>query len=225
MSAEISVPINQTVSFNKNVSITVVSSETPKPTVRVVTPSNTAMHEAKHFVVGEKRGAGPKMASIAPTTEFKGITIMSKYDAAAAAAAHADGMSGTSWDLHIIQASGDNVHAAVTTARSILSDSKEEVEEVAIELEEKKTISNSEGVSAMKRGKEKKEGIEKVEEIEVFVYISRASKQEAKQEKKKLTLKKKGNVIFFPGAELEEKIKETPKVLEAVAPDELPFVA
>lgn len=135
-------------------------------------PSNTAVHEAKHAGVAEKRKPGSvKMASIVPGPGYLGITEMHSMDAVAAAAPHAHGMSGTGFDVHIIGQMGADVHAAGAAARVIMSANEDETDEIAYALEEKKTMSGSEIRWAM-------QNIDLRNEVVVFIFSPEGKKEE-----------------------------------------------
>jgi hypothetical protein len=112
-------------------------------------PGNTALHEAKHALIAEKRGNTVKRVSIMPTADYNGVTELSRPDPVAAAGPHADGMSGTGWDVHIIRAMGTDEHTAGAAAKSILSGNEEEVYSIAQLLEERGAIGSGEVRSAM----------------------------------------------------------------------------
>lgn len=109
------------------------------------TPGTTARHEIRHAFVAEKRNPGSlRRASIVPGPGYLGITEISKMDPAAAAAAHAEGMSGTSWDMHIVRSMGETPQSACATARAVMSGYEEEMDDLAAILEERKTMTGSE---------------------------------------------------------------------------------
>ncbi len=124
---------------------------------RRLTPGDTAEHEAKHAVVAEKNGTSVETVTIIPGPGYYGLTRLARPDPVAAAAAHADGHSGTSHDVFIIGLMGAGVGSAMGAAAGILGTSREEVEEVAARLEDKKSMGGHEVREAMadaKKGKE-----------------------------------------------------------------------
>ena len=102
-------------------------------------PSGTATHEAMHVVAAIQNGTGVESATIIPGTGYLGLTKLAKPDAVAAMAPHSMGASGTGYDVYIAGIIGNAGHAQ-SAARSIISSHMEEVEAVAIALEEKKSV-------------------------------------------------------------------------------------
>ena len=112
--------------------ITVRKIETPRPK-----PGDTSRHESYHVVAAGEIVS----ATIIPSGDALGTTIPVKMTAAAAAAPEAMGHSGTGWDMYLTEhVLGVDPGSAKAAARSALSGRYEEVEEVAIVLEQKGTI-------------------------------------------------------------------------------------
>ena len=104
-------------------------------------PSGTARHEALHL------GAGINIAeegSIIPDGDSLGHARFSRHDSAAAAAAHAYGMGGTSWDLYTIHAAGNSVTGAIAEARMRLAGKDRHVDMLAGYLQARRQISGNE---------------------------------------------------------------------------------
>ena len=110
-------------------------------TRRKVSPSGTAIHEAKHVVAARHNGTGIRMATIHPGVGYSGMTELSRPDAVAALAPHATGEGGTSWDVQIAEDIGSA--GAAGAARAIINSNMEEVFAVAEALEEQKTITGT----------------------------------------------------------------------------------
>jgi len=111
-------------------------------------PSNTAIHESLHAVTaGEK----VKKVSIVPGLGYLGITELDSFDAAAAAAPHAFGMSGTGHDEVLVEYSGVSISSADSSAKSKLQGKERHVMSVAGYLENKKTITGNQVKRVMDR--------------------------------------------------------------------------
>jgi len=106
-------------------------------------PGNTASHESKHATVAYFNGTGVESVTIIPGPGYLGLTKLARFDAAAAAAADADGHSGTSHDLAIIGFAGHDASSARSAARSVMDSNRDVIEDVAIKLEENGTIYES----------------------------------------------------------------------------------
>lgn len=137
---------------------------------RKPTPSETAYHEAEHSVVAEKNGTFVKRATIVPGPGYGGLTEMTRPDPIAAAAPHAQGRSGTSYDVFIIGLMGVSVGSAASAAQSILRGNQEHVEAVASELEDKRTLSGEEIRQVMT-------DVEKGKEVVVFIRSPKGEEQ------------------------------------------------
>jgi hypothetical protein len=123
-------------------------------------PGSTAQHEAAHVVASGKI----KSATIIPSGNALGTTIPEVMTAAGAAAAAAMGHDGVGWDLFVTeQMLGVDEQTAKAKARQALSGKQEEMNEVAIILEERKTISQSDVEEARENVKRRRSGIFPVE--------------------------------------------------------------
>lgn len=123
-------------------------------------PGNTAIHEAKHAGVAEKKKTGAvKRVSITPGPGYLGITEMNVMIAAAAAAPDADHMSGTGHDVRVIEMMGVSLSTARSEAKNIMAQSEDEIEEIAYQLEEKKDMSGGEVRQAMLDAKNRYEEV------------------------------------------------------------------
>ncbi|HVF68958.1 MAG TPA: hypothetical protein VNA13_00150, partial [Xanthomonadales bacterium] len=124
------------------------------------TPSDTAQHEAKHAVVAILTNTGVESATIIPGPGYLGLTKLSGFNAAAAAA-DADGHGGTGHDLFIISASGHDVGSARSVARSVISSNRDEAEATASLIEERGIVSGIEIDQTIKEVRSKR-GLDEV---------------------------------------------------------------
>jgi len=106
----------------------------PKLQLRSLDPTQTSDHEALHTVVAQANGTDVEHVSIVPGPGYLGITKPTRFDAAAAAAAHAFGGTGTTHDRFIIQAHGHSVGAASSAAVDIISKDNNEKKVVAVAM-------------------------------------------------------------------------------------------
>jgi hypothetical protein len=142
--------------------IVVRKNETPRPK-----PGRTARHEAAHIMAAMPAG-GIVEATIVPNGDSLGSARPVRMTAASAAAAGAMGYGGTGWDRFITENYlRVDWGTAKSAARAVLADKTVEIEEVAFELEEEKTISQHHVDKAIKRAGEKKQGIFPVS-VEVY---------------------------------------------------------
>lgn len=102
--------------------------------------SDTAEHEAKHVVAGIDDGASVEMVSVIPGPGYLGITQFNRFTEVGAAAPHADGHSGTSWDVSLIEMRGGSVMSAGIRARNIIRRKEKYVQKVAQELDQHGTL-------------------------------------------------------------------------------------
>jgi hypothetical protein len=126
-------------------------------------PSETAWHESAHIVASGRI----KSATIIPSGDALGSTTPEVMTPAAAAAAAADGHGGTGWDKFLTERIlGLSFASAKAAARAALSGKGLEKEEVAIALEEKGTIGQSDVDEAYEKASNRRNGI-----IDVFIEV------------------------------------------------------
>lgn len=180
------IPVNTSVYLENGVKITAVKKA---PDVESgVTPGTTAKHEARHAVAARRNGTGVESATIISGSGYLGMTRLAKFDAVAAAAAHAHGDSGTGHDMAIIRASGISENAAISGARSALSGAEKEIHEVASMLQRKGTVSGSEiDIAMANAGREK-------EKISAVIFIKSPDGKEEKRE-----IETKRDTVMIPG--------------------------
>jgi hypothetical protein len=102
--------------------------------------SDTALHEAKHVVAGIDDGAMVEKVSVIPGPGYLGLTQFNRFTSAGAAAPHADGHSGTSWDVSIIEMSGESVMGASVRGRNSILRKAKHVRKIAQELDKRGTL-------------------------------------------------------------------------------------
>ena len=128
--------------------------EIPRPI-----PGSTSLHEAPHVVAAIPSG-GIVGATIIPDGDSLGSARPVRMTAVSAAAAGAMGHGGTGWDRFITENYlGVDWNTAKSAARAILSGKSDLIKEVAITLEEEKTINQYHVDKAVRRVEEKKQGI------------------------------------------------------------------
>ncbi len=144
-SPEAMIGVDQTQYINNfRISVSMAKLETPQ-----VPLGDTAIHEAKHAVAAIHNGTDVRSVTISPGPGYLGLTELSRPDAVAAAAPHATGCSGTGHDVHIVGAMGHDIDSVSSIARSIIANNYDQVEAVALHLEEKRTISGYDVLGAM----------------------------------------------------------------------------
>jgi len=133
--------------------------ETPRPI-----PGLTAQHEAAHVVAASEIVE----ADIIPRGGALGTTRPVKMSAATAAAAGAMGYKGTGWDRFLTEYYLQVPwNAAIDSSHAVLSGKKDLIEEVAVTLEEEKSIQQYHVEVAKKRVAEKRQGIYPVK-LEIY---------------------------------------------------------
>lgn len=118
--------------------------------------SSVARHEIEHAVTAVVNGTPVESVTIIPGPGYNGLTKLSRFDPIAAVAPFANGRSGTSHDIFITKLSGHNPEALSGIARSITDKNRPHIEEVALTLDEKKTLGGSEIVNIMNRVEKEK---------------------------------------------------------------------
>ena len=102
--------------------------KTPKPE----RPRGVIGHELAHAFADQERVT---LITIIPGPGYSGATFFSgPVNPKAAAAPHAYGYDGTSYDLALIESEGHSVSAAVSAARGVLEDKEEEMDAAATAL-------------------------------------------------------------------------------------------
>lgn len=175
---EISVPINAVRYVGETQISSLIVSKEKKAT------SNTALHEAAHAIVASIRGTLDSVTTT-PGPGYLGLTRVRRPDIVAAMAAHADGMSGTGHDVRVAGMLG-NPAAAEHTAKGMLEAHRDEQDEVALALDEKRFLTSGEVNTIMRRTR-KQRG-------EVLLIIKNPGEKE-----KKATVKAVNGVVMVPG--------------------------
>ncbi len=80
------------------------------------------------------------MVSIVPGPGYLGVTQFNRFTEIGAAAPHADGHRGTSWDVSLIEAKGGSVMAASISARNVIRRKEKYVQKVAQRLDQHGTL-------------------------------------------------------------------------------------
>lgn len=125
-------------------------------------PSETAWHESAHIIASDGE---IESATIIPSGDVLGSTKPKVLTPAAAAAAHGHG--GTGWDQFITEEFlGVSFSSAKEAAKAKLAGKGLEKEEVAIALEEKGTIGQSDVDEAYEKASNRRNGV-----VDVFVAI------------------------------------------------------
>lgn len=145
------IQVNTTNYLPDGSSISASINEKPKG----IKPSNTAKHEALHIVASN---CDIIEATIIPDGDSLGKTIPRRMTAAGAAAAHAMGYDGTGHDMQVAAFLGYTQASADALAHNALLGKQEEVEEIAIALEENGSIGQSHVDEALRRVDDRKKG-------------------------------------------------------------------
>jgi hypothetical protein len=153
-----------------------------------IIPSEVSFHESEHAVAAFVNGSDVSRITVNPTSEYLGLTELSKFDAVAAVAPHATGASGTGYDIKLVEQLGYDVSSLSKAARGIISSNWTAVEAVARLLEERGTISGFEARQALNSA-----GIPKEEIVKVTVETLDGKVQEYSG------LKANGGTVMLPG--------------------------
>ena len=117
-----------------------ISTEGKDPTPKKKSTNSTAKHEAMHVVAAINNGTSVESVTIVPGPGYSGLTELSRPDPVAALAPHANGADGTSYDVYIAGLMGHSSESLGGVARGIIGAHQEEVEAVAVALEEERTL-------------------------------------------------------------------------------------
>jgi hypothetical protein len=147
--------------------------------------SDTAHHEATHAVVGEKTGTSVKIATITPGPGYGGLTELTGYNAIAAAAPHADGCDGTSYDMALVEQVSGSTSGAIDAAKATIASNREVIHGVASLLDEKGSANGTEIRDRIKR-------IEHGADIQIELITPDGEKKET------IEHGIKGEIIMFP---------------------------
>lgn len=137
---------SKTIKTIKDADVTVLKiQEQPvqsKGTEQFFQPSNTALHEAGHALVGVVRNVGIDGADIVPSGNALGRTYPDQFDAPTAAAGYATGTGGEGHDRFITEVVyGQNFGQAATTASVILKNNQEALMDLGTALDTNKSLS------------------------------------------------------------------------------------
>ena len=119
-----------------------ISTEGKDPTPKKKSTNSTAKHEAMHVVAAINNGTSVESVTIVPGPGYSGLTELSRPDPVAALAPHANGADGTSYDVYIAGLMGHSPESLGGVARGIIGAHQDEVEAVAVALEEERTLGN-----------------------------------------------------------------------------------
>jgi len=130
-----------------------------------IIPSEVALHESMHAVAANANGTGVSNMTIQPSSDYLGLTELSRFDPVAAVAPHSMGAKGTGYDIMLVEQMGKDVSSLAKAARGIINNNWTAVEAVAKLLEEKGTISGFEAKQAINSaGKPKEEKVKAIVE-------------------------------------------------------------
>lgn len=140
---EMAIPIGQTFRANGIEVVATIRQPEPDPNDHII-PGETAIHEAKHIVVGVRRGIGVRGATIVPNLSagYLGATWLDSADGPAAMAASADGHGGVGHDEAVSNYLG-NPHSHKATAKGIINNDRELIHKMAVELQVSGTMGKS----------------------------------------------------------------------------------
>lgn len=114
----------------------------PKDTEPSFQPSETALHEAGHTLVGVIRNVGIENTNIIPTGNALGVTYPDQFDAPTAAAGFATGTGGEGHDQFLTEEIyGQNFSKAATTASVIIRNNKDALMRLGRSLDINKSLS------------------------------------------------------------------------------------
>lgn len=163
--------------------ITVISeAKAPK-----IIPSEVARHESTHAVLALANGTEVSSITIQPSSDYHGLTELSKFDAVAALGPHSVGASGTGYDVSLVERMGYDVGALSKAARGMINNNLTAIEAVAELLEERGTLSGSEAKQAINSA-----GKPKDEKVKVIIENSAGEVEEFSD------LESKGGVVMLP---------------------------
>lgn len=165
-----------------------ISAEGQSTTPKKKATNSTAKHEAMHVVAAINNGTSVESVTIIPGPGYSGLTELSRPDPVAALAPHANGADGTSFDVYIAGLMGHSPESLGGVARGIIGAHQEEVEAVAVALEEERTLGSG--------------GINKaIEEYKVPKYdTAKISVQAPDGEQKEIkSIKVEQNQVMIPG--------------------------
>lgn len=153
---------------------------------QIINPSDTARHEATHIVVAGQI----RRATIIPSGNALGSTEPVEMTAAAAMAAHAMGHDGTGWDEFLTKfLLRVNPESAASVARAVLANKEEELQAVAEELEEKKTIGQYDVERAYQKAERRRQRIDRAK-----IVVLRPNGKSEEHE-----LESHHNIVMIPG--------------------------
>lgn len=141
---EASVSLGSTLRHQSGVEISVAS----RSRIKYETPGETSRHEAAHGVIDP---SNVKRISRVPGPGYLGITEVYHPDTVMAAAAHADGHSGTGHDMMLVDLFGSP--ADLDLAKSTLASRGEEKHALASAVEAHGTLGNGEVQEVMQEVK------------------------------------------------------------------------
>jgi len=153
-----------------------------------IIPSEVALHESEHAVAAIVNGTEVSNMTIQPSSDYLGLTELSRFDPVAAVAPHSMGAKGTGYDIMLVEQMGKDVSSLAKAARGIINNNWTAVETVAKLLEEKGTISGFEVKQAINSAGKPKE-----ERVRVTIEDSGGKVQEF------LDLETSSGIVMIPG--------------------------
>lgn len=168
----IPIAVNKSIYLENGCKVEAVAVKKPK---KIIIPSQTALHETEHAYVAEKLGTGVRLVTIVPGPGYLGLTVLEEFNEVAAVAPHVNGRGGTGQDMLNARLSGTDENVAMSVARSITDPNREEINDLAGELQEKNTMTGAELRSSINSNSKKKN-------LEATVFIKLPSGEERKYE-------------------------------------------
>jgi hypothetical protein len=165
-----------------------------------VIPSQTTKHETDHALATDPDNLID--VTVIPGHGYSGRTRMRSPDIVAAAAAHANGRSGTGYDMFIVHLSGDE-GSAIGSARNRLSAKKKYRPAVESLIEQEKTVSGGKIKARMAQVDEELELGRKVN-LEIKLRNGKTEQRTERAKDKVITIEvieaEEGEEYFLPRA-------------------------
>jgi hypothetical protein len=131
-------------------------------------PGNVAIHEAAHTAVATLEGVGVTEVNNIPSGDAFGITRPVRLTAASAAAPYALGLSGTGYDMYLVEHFlNTDRRVAASAARSLLAGNEDLLIEIASRIEDKRRIGQFDVNEAKAKVEKRRKGIFPVEVITI----------------------------------------------------------
>lgn len=144
----------------------------PKDTEPSFQPSETALHEAGHALIGVVRNVGIDGADIVPSGNALGRTYPDKFDAPTAAGGYATGTGGEGHDQFVTEEIyGQNFSKAAATATVILRNNQEALMRLGRALDINKSLSRQDIYSIYSNSDKEYEAQNRVKETMYEVIV------------------------------------------------------